>query len=91
MVSFMMDGILEYLSMVDRNTHRAPKYGQTLVTLTEAVCGYNVDVGDVEYHACSRAVILLEEMGLVYVDRAHQRTKHKANIILSVRLHPNYA
>lgn len=85
MVSFLMDGILDHLLSLEDQKHTAP-WGQVLVTLAEAVVGYNVSVGDPEYHFTSRAVILLEEMGLVTVERAYDRRKGRANTLISVAL-----
>lgn len=85
MVSFMMDGILDYLLGLPDHKHKAPQ-GQVLTTLAEAIVEYPVNVGDPEYHFTSRAVIMLEELDLVKVERKNWHRRERANVLLSITL-----
>lgn len=63
---------------------RSTTYGGTLRDLASAVYETPIAVGDKRYHATSLAVLRLEEMGFVSVDRAYRDEAAKANVILSV-------
>lgn len=65
-------------------TYRSDTYGATLRELASLVHGEEVPVGDKRYHATSLAVLRLEEIGFVSVDRAYHDEAARANVILSV-------
>lgn len=85
MVQAAADAILDYLIDAPDHTFKAP-YGRVLVGLANIAFQGDFRVGDVEYHAVSRAVIMLEDLELVIVTRLYARNKAKANVLAAVRL-----
>lgn len=83
MVELMMDGVLDYL--IDAGTFKAPA-GRVLSGLASEILGRSVAVGDPEYSAVSHAVINLEELELITVERSYSSKRHRANVVLSVTL-----
>jgi hypothetical protein len=60
--------------------------GETLSLLSQRIFGPDAVVGSNEYHRISLAVLDLERIGLVRVDRVHRREAHKANLIRRIIL-----
>lgn len=80
------DGALDFLLGAENNLIRK-QWGRTLVTLAQEAFGDpTIQVGDPEYVAMSKAVIMLEEMDFVTVLRAHEKKHHRANIIIEIKL-----
>ena len=85
LVQYAADAILDVLLSSEDGTFRR-RPGRVLVELANLAFRADVAVGDIEYHATSRAVLMLEELGLVTVTRLYHRGKAKANILVAVRL-----
>lgn len=80
MINMMADGILEVLTnLEDGRFRRIP--GRVITELATLIVGYSVQVGDAEYHACSQAILFLEELELVRVERLYSRNKGRANLL----------
>jgi len=80
---FMLEAVFDLLA--ERKTYRA-RPGEVLTSLASEITGEHVAVGDTLYHAVSHAVIALEDMDLIYVNRRNRREKEKANVILGITL-----
>ena len=61
-------------------------FGQTLRELASLAHGEEVAYGSPEYGRTSLAVLRLEEIGFVRVERAYVNRAAKANIVLRVEL-----
>ena len=60
--------------------------GQLITTLATHCLGTEIQVGDVEYHLFSRAILFLEDLDLVKVDRLHHHRHARANMLVSITL-----
>lgn len=80
----VMDGVLDALIESD-GTWTGP-WGQVLVTLASRVLGEPVLVGETFYHQTSTAVLRLEAMELVVVDRYYETRSSKANVVTKISL-----
>lgn len=78
-----MDAILDVL--IEEGEWTGP-WAQVLSTLSQRVYGDHVGVGSNEYHQVSMAVLRLEKIGLVQVDRAYRDEARKANVIQRISL-----
>lgn len=61
-------------------------FGRSLLSLAHAAHGEEFPMGDKRYHATSLAVLRLESVGFVDVDRAYESRPGKANVVLEVRV-----
>lgn len=79
-----MDAVLDIL-LVNDGTWTGP-WAKVLSSLASEVHGEAVPVGDVRYHRTSTAVLRLEAIGLVHVDRAYTDRPEKANVVQRISL-----
>ena len=83
MVELMMDGVLDCL--IDMGTFK-DQPGRVLSGLASEILGRSIAVGDPEYSAISHAVINLEELEMITVERSYSSKRHRANVILGITL-----
>lgn len=82
---FYADAILDLLCYAPQSEIRTEP-GRLLIFLASEIKGEQVRVGDIEYHATSQAVLMLEEMELVKVDRLYHHSHARANMLVSIRI-----
>lgn len=80
---FMLEAVFDLL--VEKHEHRGNP-GEVLTSMASEIVGDTVVVGDILYHAVSHAILELERLGMVEVERRNRREAEKANIILGIRL-----
>lgn len=73
--------------LIEEGGYFTADYGQVLVSLAQrAFDDDEIRVGHTKYQRISMAVIRLEAIGFLTVERAHRDEAQKANIIVAIRL-----
>jgi hypothetical protein len=85
MAEMAADGVLEVL-LDSSDGSFTDRPGKVLAALASEIFDEEIKVGDVEYHAVSKAVLYLESADLVVVKRQSGRHAHQANIVLEVKI-----
>lgn len=80
----VVDAVLDVI-LQNGGTWTGP-WSRTLYSLSEATHGPDGGTQGTMYQATSRAVIRLEELGLIRVTRAYREEAHKANIIIRIEV-----
>jgi hypothetical protein len=73
--------------LIEHDGYYSAEFGRVLVTLAQEAFGdEDIRTGDRQYHQTSIAVLRLEQVGFVTVDRAYRDEAEKANVITGIRL-----